>query len=66
MKEFIPIFFIWLIVCYAATIIIFESNIWGILIIISMLLSLLTTTYISQKSRIEELDKKIDKLLDRN
>ncbi|MGE4284693.1 MAG: hypothetical protein AB7G87_13445 [Clostridia bacterium] len=66
MKEFISTFFICLVVCGVATFffagLIFD-NIWGIIIIVAFLLAVFITAFMNQDSRIEELEKKMEKLL---
>lgn len=66
MKEFISTFFVCLIVCGVATFFfagLIINNIWGIIVMVAFLLAVLITVFISQESRIEELEKKMEKLL---
>lgn len=66
LKEFINTFFACLVVCGVATFFFagrILNNIWAIIIIVAFLLAVLITVFMNQESRIEELEKKIEKLL---
>lgn len=65
-KEFISTFFVCLIVCGVATFFfagLILNNIWNITIVAAFLLAVLITVFMNQESRIEELEKKMEKLL---
>lgn len=63
MKDFVATFFICLVACIIFTIFfagLVFSNVWYIIIFAAFLLAILTTLFISQESRIEELEKKME------
>ncbi|MBM4763843.1 hypothetical protein [Bacillus sp. B15-48] len=66
MKEFISTFFVCLVICGIATFFfagLILSNIWYITILIAFLLAVIITVFINQESRIEELEKKVEEVL---
>ncbi len=66
MKGFVSTFFVCLIVCGVITFFfagLILNNIWNITIVIAFLLAVLITVFINQESRIEELEKKLEELL---
>ncbi len=68
MKNFISTFFACLVVCWIATFFfvgLIANNIWAIIIIVAFLLAVLITVFMNQESRIEELEKKIEQLLNK-
>ncbi len=69
MKEFISTFFICLVVCWIATFFFAAfilNNIWAIIVVVAFLLAVLITVFMNQVSRIDELEKKMEKLLNNN
>ena len=66
MKGFISTFFICLVVCWVATIFfvgLIINNLWSIIFTVAFLLALLITAFMDHETRIEELEKKMEKLL---
>ncbi len=66
LKEFISTFILCLIVCWVATFFfvgLIINNIWAIVIIVAFLLAVLITAFMNQQSRIEELERKMEKSL---
>ena len=66
MKEFIGIFFACLVICYAATFFfagLILDNIWAIITVIAFVLSVFITVFVKRESRIEELEKKVEKIV---
>ncbi|SDL05626.1 hypothetical protein [Natronincola ferrireducens] len=65
MKGFISTFFACIVICLIATFFFasFLDNIWAIIVFIAFLLAVLITVFLNQESRIEELEKKMEKLL---
>ncbi|RPF54337.1 hypothetical protein [Aquisalibacillus elongatus] len=66
MKEFVGTFFACLVICYVATFFfayLILENIWIIVTLIALFLSVLITIFIKQETRIEELEKRVEKLL---
>ncbi|WP_031513095.1 hypothetical protein [Desulfofalx alkaliphila] len=66
MKNFISTFFLCLIVCGVATFFLAHlifSNILAIIVFIAFLLAVLITAFINLETKIEELEKKIEELL---
>ncbi|KHF37987.1 hypothetical protein [Halalkalibacter okhensis] len=66
MKEFIGVFFACLVICYVATFFfagLILDNFWAIVTLIAFFLSVFITIFIKQETRIEELEKKVEKLL---
>lgn len=65
LKEFISTFFICLVVCGIATFFagLILNNIWAIIVIVAFLLAVLITAFMNQESRIEDLEKKMEKTL---
>ena len=65
MKNFIGTFIICLIVCYLflffGGVLIFE-NIWALIIFTAFIIAILITTFISQETKIEELEKRVKAL----
>lgn len=69
MKEFISTFFICLVICCIAVFFfagLILNNIWAITILIAFLLAVIITVFMKQETRIEELEKKVENLLDNN
>ena len=66
MKSFIEVFLMCFILCVITTIFfggLILSNIWAILFLVALILAIFVTTFINQDSRITELEKKIEQLL---
>ncbi|WP_400163237.1 hypothetical protein ACAF76_007130 [Brevibacillus sp. TJ4] len=66
MKEFLGTFFACLVICYVATFFfagLLLSNIWAIATLIAFFLSVFITIFIKQETRIEELEKKVETLI---
>lgn len=68
MKDFISTFFACLVVCVVAAFLFagfFVTNIWAMIIFVAFLLAVLITIFMNQETRIEELEKKMEKLLNK-
>ncbi|KEF36895.1 hypothetical protein M670_03809 [Schinkia azotoformans MEV2011] len=66
MKDFIGIFLFCIIICWFAAIFflgLILNNVWALIIFIAFLLAVLITIFVKQESRIEDLEKKVEKLL---
>lgn len=62
MKDFIMLFIVFFVfILFFGGIII--TNVWVILVLISMILAIIAKGFISQSSKIEELEKKVEQLL---
>lgn len=62
MKDFIMLFIVFFVfILFFGGIII--TNVWVILVLISMILATIAKGFISQSSKIEELEKKVEQLL---
>ncbi|KUO53561.1 MAG: hypothetical protein APF76_12190 [Desulfitibacter sp. BRH_c19] len=68
MKNFISTFFACLVVCGVAAFFfagLIFTNIWAMIIFVAFLLAVLITAFVNQESRIEELEKKMEQLLNK-
>jgi Ca2+-dependent lipid-binding protein len=68
LKNFISTFFACLMVCGVAAFFfahLIFTNIWAIIILVAFLLAVFITVLISYESRIEELEKKMEQLLNK-
>ncbi|MGP4108197.1 hypothetical protein [Virgibacillus sp. L01] len=66
MKEFIGTFLACIVICWIFSFFflgLIVENIWALIIFIAFFLAVLITVFIKQESRIEELEKKVEKLL---
>lgn len=66
LKEFISIFFVCLVICFISIFIyltFISNNIWTIIFFIAFVLAVFMTVFIKQVFRIEELEKKMEELL---
>ncbi|MBP1948287.1 hypothetical protein [Virgibacillus litoralis] len=66
MKEFIGIFLAWIVICWIFVFFflgLIVENIWGLIILISFVLTVFITVFMKQESRFEELEKKMEELL---
>lgn len=66
MKEFIGVFLACIVICWIFSFFflgLIVENIWALIIFISFMLAVLITIFIKQESRIEDLEKKVEKLL---
>jgi len=69
MKEFISTFFICLVICSVAAFVfagLILDSLFGILIVISFIISVFITIFVKQESKIDELEKKVESLLNSN
>lgn len=65
MKEFISAFLACIVICWIFAFFflgLIVENIWALIIFISFLLAVFITIFIKQETRIEELEKKMDEL----
>lgn len=64
MKNFISTLFASILICLIATFLLskFQFNIWIIIVFIAFILAALISIFMNQESRIEELEKKMEKL----
>ncbi|RSL30380.1 hypothetical protein D7Z54_26445 [Salibacterium salarium] len=68
MKEFIGIFLACVVICSIFSFFflgLIVESIWALIILIAFVLSVFITVFVKQESRIEELEKKVEKLLDK-
>ncbi|WP_227938163.1 hypothetical protein [Alkalihalobacillus deserti] len=66
MKEFIGTFLACIVICWIFAFFflgLIVENIWALIILISFVLAVFITVFIKQESRIEELEKKMEELL---
>ena len=65
LKEFISTFFMCLVVCWVVTFFFagLILNITGLIFIVAFFLAVSITVYMNQESRIEELENKMEKIL---
>lgn len=66
MKEFIGTFLVCIVGCWIAAFFflgLILENIWALIIFIAFVLAVFITVFMSQESRIEDLEKKVEKLL---
>ncbi len=68
MKNFISTFFACLVLCVVAAFFfahLIFTNIWAIVIFVAFLLAVFITAFMNHESRIEELEKKMEQLLNK-
>ncbi|WP_100407791.1 hypothetical protein [Bacillus solitudinis] len=68
MKEFIGNFLACIVICWIFAFFflgLIVEKMWALIIFIAFVLAVFITVFIKQESRIEELEKKVEKLLDK-
>jgi len=66
LKEFMGTFFACIVICGIAAVFLlglFPENIWAFIIFFAFILAVFITVFMKQESRIENLEKKVEELL---